>query len=52
MKSKKLTIRQRGIYLLPNLLTTAAIFSGFYGIVSAIHGEFAAAAAAIFEHRF
>lgn len=48
MKSKKLTIRQRGIYLLPNLLTTAAIFSGFYGIVSAIHGEFAAAAAAIF----
>ena len=48
MKSKKLTIRQRGIYLLPNLLTTAAIFSGFYGIVSAIHGEFAVAAAAIF----
>jgi CDP-diacylglycerol--serine O-phosphatidyltransferase len=48
MKSKKLTIRQRGIYLLPNLLTTAAIFSGFYGVVSAIHGEFAAAGAAIF----
>src|SRR5665213_1438438 len=28
--------RSRSIYLLPNLLTTGALFSGFYGIVAAI----------------
>lgn len=41
-------VRRRGIYLLPNLLTTSALFSGFYAIVAAMHGEFANAAAAIF----
>ncbi|MDM8568924.1 CDP-diacylglycerol--serine O-phosphatidyltransferase [Thiotrichales bacterium HSG1] len=40
--------RRRGIYLLPNLFTTAALFSGFYAIVAAIHGKFEAAAIAIF----
>ena len=35
-----------GIYLLPNLFTTSALFSGFYGIVAAINGRFEAAAAA------
>ncbi|MDM8565961.1 CDP-diacylglycerol--serine O-phosphatidyltransferase [Candidatus Halobeggiatoa sp. HSG11] len=40
--------RRRGIYLLPNLFTTAALFSGFYSIVAAIHGKFEAAAIAIF----
>lgn len=40
--------RARGIYLLPNLFTTAALFSGFYAIVSAINGSFSEAAAAIF----
>ncbi len=40
--------RQRGIYLLPNLLTTAALFSGFYSIVSAMKGQFESAAIAIF----
>lgn len=39
--------RARGIYLLPNLLTTSALFGGFYAIVSAIHGHFDIAAAAI-----
>ena len=39
---------RRGIYLLPNLFTTAALFSGFYAIVSAMNGRFEAAAAAIF----
>lgn len=39
---------KRGIYLLPNLLTTAALFSGFYAIVAAMKGNFEAAAIAIF----
>ena len=26
-------LRRRGIYLLPNLFTTAALFAGFYAIV-------------------
>jgi CDP-diacylglycerol--serine O-phosphatidyltransferase len=41
-------IRRRGIYLLPNLLTTAALFAGFYAIVQAINGRFDQAAIAIF----
>jgi len=41
-------IRRRGIYLLPNLLTTAALFGGFYSIVQAINGRFDQAAIAIF----
>lgn len=39
---------QRGIYLLPNLLTTAALFAGFYSIVAAMKGRFDSAAIAIF----
>jgi CDP-diacylglycerol--serine O-phosphatidyltransferase len=39
---------RRGIYLLPNLLTTAALFAGFYAIVMAMNGRFEHAAAAIF----
>jgi CDP-diacylglycerol--serine O-phosphatidyltransferase len=34
------SIRRRGIYLLPNLMTTAALFAGFYSIVAAIDGNF------------
>lgn len=41
-------VRRRGIYLLPNSLTTASLFSGFYAIVSAANGMFANAAMAIF----
>src|SRR5450755_1394324 len=41
-------IRRRGIYLLPNLLTTAALFAGFYAIVQAMNGRFDKAAMAIF----
>lgn len=48
MNNKKTTIRRRGIYLLPNLFTTGALFSGFYGITSAIDGRFETAAIAIF----
>ena len=40
--------RRRGIYLLPNLFTTAALFAGFYSIVSAMNGHFKAAAICIF----
>ena len=40
--------RRRGIYLLPNLFTTSALFAGFYAIVTAINGRFEAAAIAVF----
>lgn len=40
--------RRRGIYFLPNLFTTAALFAGFYAIIAAIHDRFEAAAVAIF----
>ncbi len=39
---------RRGIYLLPNLLTTGCLFSGFYSIVAAIDRNFALAGGAIF----
>ncbi len=42
------TLRHRSIYLLPNLFTTAALFSGFYAIVAAMKGHFEYAAIAIF----
>ena len=42
------TVRRRGIYLLPNLFTTAALFCGFYAVVSGMHGKFENAAIAIF----
>ena len=38
----------RGIYLLPNLFTTGALFSGFYAITTAMNGRFETAAIAIF----
>ena len=41
-------IRRRGIYWLPNLLTTIALFAGFFSIVQAMNGRFEAAAMAIF----
>lgn len=41
-------VRRRGIYLLPNLLTTAALFAGFYSIVAAMSGHFGPASIAIF----
>jgi CDP-diacylglycerol--serine O-phosphatidyltransferase len=42
------TSPRKGIYLLPNLLTTAGLFSGFFAIVSSMNGRFEAAAVAIF----
>ncbi len=40
-------VRHRGVYLLPNLFTTGALFCGFYAIVSGMHGSFSHAAVAI-----
>lgn len=45
-------IRRRGIFLLPNLLTTGALFSGFYAIVHGMNGEFESASIAIFVAMF
>ncbi|MDH3646190.1 MAG: phosphatidylcholine/phosphatidylserine synthase [Gammaproteobacteria bacterium] len=45
---KKHRFRRRGIYLLPNLLTTAALFAGFYSVVAAMDGAFIRASIAIF----
>ncbi len=42
------SLRERGIYLLPNLFTTAALFAGFYAIVQAMNGKYEHAAVAIF----
>jgi CDP-diacylglycerol--serine O-phosphatidyltransferase len=44
--------RRRGIYLLPNLLTTCGLFAGFYSIVASIDGNFERAALAIFAAMF
>lgn len=41
-------VRRRGIYLLPNLFTTSALFSGFFAVVAGINGDFTAASVAIF----
>lgn len=38
----------KGVYLLPNLFTTAALFSGFYSIIAAMNENYANAAVAIF----
>jgi CDP-diacylglycerol--serine O-phosphatidyltransferase len=41
-------LRRRGIYLLPNLFTTAALFFGFFAVVQAMQGDFEKSAVAIF----
>jgi len=47
-KQQETKKHRRGIYLLPNLITTAALFAGFYGIVAATQGKFEQASVAIF----
>jgi CDP-diacylglycerol--serine O-phosphatidyltransferase len=37
----------KGVFLLPNALTTAALFAGFYSIIAGINGHFTAAALAV-----
>ncbi len=40
-------VRRQGIYLLPNLFTTGALFAGFYAVIAAMRGDFASAPIAI-----
>jgi len=46
--SRRERFRRRGVYLLPNLITSGALFAGFYAIVAGMNGNFVAAALAIF----
>ena len=39
---------RKGIYLLPNLITTGALFAGFLAVIAAMDGDFITAAVAIF----
>lgn len=39
---------KRGVYLLPNLITSASLFGGFYSVVASLDGNFMHAAIAIF----
>ena len=48
IRSARIPLRRRSIYLLPNLVTTAALFAGFYAIVQAVNARFEQAAVAIF----
>jgi CDP-diacylglycerol--serine O-phosphatidyltransferase len=40
-------VRHRGIYLIPNLLTTGNLFSGFYSVIAVFNADFVRAALAI-----
>ena len=40
--------RRKGIYILPNLFTLAALFGGFYAVVMAMNGRFDMAATGVF----
>ena len=42
------TVRRQGVYLLPNLFTTGALFAGFYAIIAAMRGDFESAPIAVF----
>jgi len=46
-RNKKRKERRRGIYVLPNLLTTASLFCGFYAVITAIAGNFYQAALSV-----
>lgn len=46
------TVRRRGIYLLPNLLTTGAMFAGFYAVIAGMGGDFRHACVAIIVAMF
>ena len=48
VKGEHPRLRERGIYILPNLFTTGALFAGFYAIVQAMNGFYELSAIAIF----
>ncbi len=47
IRKKNQKERRRGIYILPNLVTTAGLFCGFYAVISSISGNFYQAAISI-----
>lgn len=47
MNQPEPTKRRRGIFLLPSLFTTGALFAGFFAIIEALKGDFSTAAIAI-----
>lgn len=49
MKKKRIKrdSMKKGIYILPNLFTTASLFCGFYSIIASMNGDFSLAAIAI-----
>lgn len=47
-QTRRARFRRRGIYLLPNLITSGALFAGFYAMVAAMNGDYVPAALAIF----
>jgi CDP-diacylglycerol--serine O-phosphatidyltransferase len=47
-KVEKTESIKRGIYILPNLVTTASLFAGFYSLVSTMNRDFSTAAVMIF----
>ena len=44
--------RRKGIYLLPNLITSAALFAGFYAMVASMNGHYIAACLAVMAALF
>ena len=46
-KKGRKRVRRKGIYILPNLFTSASLFAGFYAIIASIQGRYEAAATAI-----
>lgn len=45
---EKQHLKRPGIYLLPNLLTTAGLFAGFYAVIASMNNHFEPAAIAVF----
>jgi CDP-diacylglycerol---serine O-phosphatidyltransferase len=52
VKAKSNRPPKRGFYILPNLMTTASLFCGFYGLVAAIQHDFQRAALAVLASFF
>ena len=46
--TKPITRRSKGIYILPNMITLAALFGGFYAIVMSMNGRYDLATVGIF----
>ena len=45
-------VRRKGIFLLPNLLTTGALFAGFFAVISGMNNDFHNACMAILAAMF